>query len=214
MATERIEISYEPLSNTDYPKFHHSFFIYRDKNGKKYFLRGGPNESSKTYPIISDKLFGIKNQFKVEHGECKPGSADYPKDEEEYPSEIIKKGNDLSKKWDDMVNSANKYNNGKYGYDAYKQNCNTLTGTVLRENRLPEPKYNGYTGYWTPSFNNNMNDNIKPESPFDPFSYPYNPDNDGTTNPNPLDEYGNPLINPQLYDPLALDLDGDGWFHS
>ena len=54
-----------------------------------------------------------------------------------------------------------------------------------------------------------MNDNIKPESPFDPFSYPYNPDNDGTTNPNPLDEYGNPLINPQLYDPLALDLDGD-----
>lgn len=109
-----------------------------------------------------------------------------------------------------MVNSANKYNNGKYGYDAYKQNCNTLTGIVLRENRLPEPKYNGYTGYWTPSFNNNMNDNIKPESPFDPFSYPYNPDNDGTTNPNPLDEYGNPLINPQLYDPLALDLDGDG----
>ena len=29
MATERIEISYEPLSNTDYPKFHH-FFIYTD----------------------------------------------------------------------------------------------------------------------------------------------------------------------------------------
>lgn len=30
MATERIEIGYEPLSNTDYPKFHHSFFIYTD----------------------------------------------------------------------------------------------------------------------------------------------------------------------------------------
>jgi len=30
MATERIEIGYEPLSNIDYPKFHHSFFIYTD----------------------------------------------------------------------------------------------------------------------------------------------------------------------------------------
>ena len=26
MATERIEIGYEPLSNIDYPKIHHSFF--------------------------------------------------------------------------------------------------------------------------------------------------------------------------------------------
>ena len=26
-----------------------------------------------------------------------------------------------------MVNSANKYNNGKYGYDVSRQNCNTPT---------------------------------------------------------------------------------------
>lgn len=60
-ATERIEIGYKLVSKKDYPGFYHTYFIYTDKNGKKYFLRGGPDESSRAYSLVSDKLFGIKN---------------------------------------------------------------------------------------------------------------------------------------------------------
>lgn len=45
-------------------------------------------------------------------------------------------------------------------------------------------------------------------SPLDPSSYPYFPDNDGTTRP--LDPYTLPNIFSQVYDPLTLDLNGDG----
>ena len=44
--------------------------------------------------------------------------------------------------------------------------------------------------------------------PLNPYSYPYFPDNDGTTKP--LNPYTLPNIFPQLYDPLTLDLNGDG----
>ena len=61
---------------------------------------------------------------------------------------------------------------------------------------------------------NNLNDNENKEikNLIDNIENPLksNPFPNGTTNPNPLDEHGNPLINLQLYDPLTLDLNNDG----
>jgi|GEM_PF-2197327 hypothetical protein len=58
---------------------------------------------------------------------------------------LVTEGKDLSDKWNLMQNSAKKYNNNKYKYDVYQQNCHTFVGTILRENNLSIPKSNYFT---------------------------------------------------------------------
>jgi len=183
--------------------YYHAFLIYTDKNGKKHYVRGGPNESDKEWSAIDD-ITGNNNKFKVDKGEYKAGTPDYPLDNKPYPSENLLKGDDLSKIWDKINSEAEKYNDGNYKYDAFGgQNSNTFINDLLEATDIPMPKNNDFGNYWTAGFNSDM----KPDNSnglFDDFKKDLGDFLDE------LNAWLNGAIYVDLYDPLALDLDGDG----
>lgn len=122
---EKIEIGYKELSNG----FMHSFLLYTDKNGKQWFVRGGPDESKKEHSPINDFL-GLRNIYKVDSGEYIAGTADHPGfdldinngiikkvEKPPYPTKTVLEGKDLSGYWNGIIKSADNYKNGEGGYN-------------------------------------------------------------------------------------------------
>jgi|GEM_PF-1686325 hypothetical protein len=147
MMMERIEIGYINLG-----LFWHSFLLYTDKNGKQSYLRAGPADKYG----VGDGVFYKVDELSISRGEYIEGTVEYPPDGHPYPTEVLLQGEDLSGAWNNVNKSADKYEAG-YAYIGTRQNCNTFTASLLKENDIPLPKFNTYTGYWTLGFNDDLN---------------------------------------------------------
>ena len=116
----------------------------------------------------------------------------------------LRKQNKPEKIWDKINSEAEKYNDGNYKYDAFGgQNSNTFINDLLEATDIPMPKNNDFGNYWTAGFNSDM----KPDNSnglFDDFKKDLGDFLDE------LNAWLNGAIYVDLYDPLALDLDGDG----
>ena len=138
-----IEVRYKSIPGGGLPPFH-KYIIYTDSNGKEWYARGGSTEVGGPFPWSGD--------VDTDYGEyVKPvgdnRSPDWNIDKDGNVRvdgrEPLLIGDDLSPWWDKIKNRMQEIEDGKYKYDADKQNSNTTADDALRYAGLREPRKDG-----------------------------------------------------------------------
>ncbi|WP_160016445.1 calcium-binding protein [Pseudomonas sp. 8BK] len=211
---EKIEVRYTYLGEVAGSSYYHKYIVYTDSNGKQWGARGGPSESPTGGAEASTKAErdGIipgadsgspYGDINTEHGEYVPGTESEPgfsdyDHEGDDPSEVIAEGDDLSKEWGDIKDAITQVQAEGHPYRPLSSNSNSTVDEALKRSNLPEPTMDGYGDNWSPGSGNDLDRGYI---------------DTGTscmedTLSNRLYQLAQDFI--QRYDPLALDIDGDG----
>lgn len=96
---EKIEVGYKPIFGEN-SVVYHKYIIYTDKNGNRFYARGGPGDQRG----ISNEAGGSGGGtfpygvIVTEHGEYRPGTIDWD-GSGAHPREVIATGDNLSEAW-------------------------------------------------------------------------------------------------------------------
>ena len=203
---EKIEIGYQPMGKILGRTYYHKYIIYTNKNNEKRVLRAGPDgyvDSSIPKLLILEKLDNIRMEVSESKYSDSSEYLDQKSNKEKHKKEIIAQGDDLSSKYKKLKDFGNRINELGYAYNAFTQNCNTFNSAALESASLPKAELDNFLNFndfWSPGSDHKMSDKY------------YNKYLDKILD-NPYDlffPYLNPFTSLTIYDPLILDLDGDG----
>ena len=228
---EEIYVWYKPLGELDGKPYYHKTLVYtKDGSQNGDALSAGP-EYSPTGSVINfdfGKIITENAKFDKNHIDHPRNIANIGKRPE---WELVASGDDLSSKWEDLKKNMKDINKEKHNYNPLYQNSNTAIDEALRRSNLPQPQKDSYDGgAWSPGSDielppnkKNWNDNIdwenlkklwKNKNDENPETPSVSSDWNGAEPIDPnirkdwMDLYRKMLI--RQYDPLTLDLDGNG----
>ncbi|MFY9179968.1 MAG: hypothetical protein WAO12_09375, partial [Venatoribacter sp.] len=210
---ESIQVGYRKIG----PNYYHQYIVYTDSSGKQYAASGwagggtnaGINDLSQSGSSGSGSSASDFGTIITTHGVYDSSYPDHPLNpnaagQEQYFEDIVS-GADLSSEWQRIKDAMDAIEREGHQYRPLDQNSNTTAGDALTRAGLPEPQNDGIGGYWSPGADNDLPSVVTPETETSTAPDPEPPP--PILPPPPPPPIPTP---PQVFDPLSLDLNGDG----
>jgi hypothetical protein len=132
---ETISVHYAPA---DYQDARHKYVVYTDRDGRRFFARGGP-ESRGKWPTFPDGLLGGPwGDIHAESGPYVPGSIDWDPENDD-PRESIHIAEHLRPEYEAVVDNFEDMDD-RHDYWLAFQNSNSIVDEALRRAHLPDPQ--------------------------------------------------------------------------
>jgi hypothetical protein len=202
---ETIQVRYTFIDNLPFNiQAYHKQIVYTDSAGNQYIAEAIPTNRPDSPSAVIDAETGGDSPFGPINSRI------IPYDPDESYKELITSGDDLSNQWDSIKQTFEEIGNGQTPYRPFSQNSNTTVDEALQRAGLPLPSEDGVGHHFSPGskgFEGIVGDLIDAIRALGNIDEWYKHiDELVDTFFRSSDKYRPPV----RYDPLTLDLDGDG----
>ncbi|MFU6378777.1 hypothetical protein ACM792_26610, partial [Metapseudomonas otitidis] len=198
---EKIEVFYKPAV-VDGAPLYHKYLIYTDKDGKKFYARGGPGNFGPGEENGKENSISYWGPIETRTGSYVEGTPDWD-EEGNHPSEFIAEGEDLSREWKEIERELGRIENGKYPYFPAYRNSNSVVDSALIAANLPLPRKDSLFELYSPASGRFPELDLAEKVYKNLFEKKF-------INASVNENYTSASTFIQRIDPLSLDLDGDG----